>query len=242
MRRLWQFSVFIRFVLWAGIVFLGGIAYAQGKNIDTLHILKVHIDTLRLGFEDVLQFSVQYDSADKDDWRYLYRWNTGERTDGIQVKFEGKRKVLYVGQRFSAIHWPEEYDTFFAAREPIWYAPDPEEDTCIVCAPTIEADTVQYVWQTISGSESTGVYHVAGRGRCIYACPTMFSVHPEWVLRPRPTRFFLYCSPKVVSLDETQILFTSPSLKLEFDTISGIKQRMQGTAQRHDLNVWDRPP
>ena len=41
--------------LWAGIVFLGGIAYAQGRNIDTLHIFKA--DTVRLGFDDVLPLS-----------------------------------------------------------------------------------------------------------------------------------------------------------------------------------------
>ena len=118
MRRLWRFSFFERFfALWAGIVFFGGIAYAQGKDVDTLHIFKA--DTVRLGFDDVLPLSAVYDSADREDWHYIYRWNTGERTDGIQVKFEGKRKVLYVGQRFSAIHWPGEYDTFFAAKKNI---------------------------------------------------------------------------------------------------------------------------
>ena len=95
--------------LWVGIVFGGGIAYAQEQNIDTLHIFKA--DTVRLGFDDALQLSSLYDSADKEDWHYIYRWSTGERTDNIQVKFEGKRKVLYTGQRLSAIHWQGEYDT-----------------------------------------------------------------------------------------------------------------------------------
>ncbi len=29
----------------------------------------------------------------------------------MQVKVNGKRKVLYTGQRLSAIHWPGEGDT-----------------------------------------------------------------------------------------------------------------------------------
>ncbi|MDE5610122.1 MAG: hypothetical protein K2I66_07060, partial [Bacteroidales bacterium] len=72
-----------------------------------------------------------YDSADKEDWHYIYRWNTGERSDGIQVKFEGKRKVLYIGQRFSARHWPGEYDTLWLGADHTWatllhYISDPK--------------------------------------------------------------------------------------------------------------------
>ena len=229
-------AILVRLILigvWAGIVFLGGIAYAQEKNIDTLHILQVHIDTLRLGFEDVLQLSVQYDSVDKDDWRYLYRWNTGERTDAVRVKFEGKRKLLYIGQRFSAIHWPEEYDTFFAAKEHIWYATDPEEDTCVVCVPTLDAGT--YVWHT--HARTNGKLHVLGREQCIYVYPAIRAEFLRGFDR-RPVEIDLYCSPKVVSEGEG---LTDPSLHLDFDTVSGIKQRMQGAVQRHDLNVWDMP-
>ena len=231
MRRLWRCSFFIRFVLWAGIVFLGGIVYAQEKNIDTLHIFKA--DTVRLGFDDVLRLSVQYDSVDKDDWRYLYRWNTGERTDAVRVKFEGKRKLLYIGQRFSAIHWPEEYDTFFAAKEYIRYATDPKEDTCVVCAPTLDAST--YVWH--NNHWLNGELLVVGKEQCIYAHPKMFYVHPELALTGRPLSSILCCSP-TVSIDPG---LRYPGLFIDFDTVNRIKKKIQGTAQQHNLNVWDMP-
>ncbi|MBD5397352.1 hypothetical protein HDR62_04365, partial [bacterium] len=228
MRRLGRFSVFIRFVLWVGIVFLGSIAYAQEKNIDILHGFTPQADTVRLRFDDVLRLSVLYDSADKDDWHYIYRWNTGKRTDAVQVKFEGKRKVLYIGQRLSAIHWPEEYDTFFAAKKNIWYVTEPGEDTCIVCAPTIDAGT--YVWH--EHKWYGGKLEVLGKKQCIYAYPALSYV------KNRPTVYALYCSPNAMLPMET--LQDDPRVFLYFDMIRG-KKKMQGTAQRHDLNIWDMP-
>ena len=139
--------------LWAGIFFFGGIAYAQERNIDTLHIFKA--DTVRLGFDDVLPLSAIYDSADREDWHYIYRWNTGDRTDAIQVKFEGKRKALYIGQRFSAIHWPGEYDTLLldtpvSYQYIYYYYADPMNDTVILRAPDMDGTTVKYEWSNYS--------------------------------------------------------------------------------------------
>ena len=141
--------------LWAGIVFWGHTVCAQEKSIDTLHRFNPKVDTVWLGFDDVLQLSVLYDSADKDDWHYIYRWNTGERTDAVQVKFEGKRKVLYIGQRFSARHWPGAYDTVELGVNSSdleddlgipRYVSDPKDDTVILCAPDMEGTNIKYAW------------------------------------------------------------------------------------------------
>ncbi|MDE5610120.1 MAG: hypothetical protein K2I66_07050, partial [Bacteroidales bacterium] len=93
-----------------------------------------------------------YDSTDKEDWHYIYRWNTGEKTDAIQVKFNGQRKVLYTGQRLSAIHWQGEYDTLWLNAgdnfndDFLYYIAGSKEDTVILRAPDIEGTDVRYVW------------------------------------------------------------------------------------------------
>ena len=133
-------------VIWAGIVFCGVVQSQETPLEDTIYLFNTNSDAISLAFEDTLRISSLYDSADKEDWHYIYRWNTGERTDGIQVKFEGKRKVLYIAQRLSAIHWPEEYDTFPVTAPPYSRHIDPKEDTCIVCAPKMDADTIIYEW------------------------------------------------------------------------------------------------
>lgn len=182
------FSVLVRLViLWAGIVFCGIVQSQETPLEDTIYLFNTNSDVIRLGFEDALRLSSLYDSSDKEDWHYIYRWNTGERSDNIPVNFNGKRKVLYIAQRLSAIHWPGEYDTFFAAKKMIWYATDPEEDTCIVCAPTIDADTVQYVWHDHHWINEELI--VLGTEQCIYAHPAMY------LQRKRPESQTLYCSP-----------------------------------------------
>lgn len=133
-------------VIWVGIVFCAAVQSQETLPEDTVHLSKTSSDTIRLEFEDALRLSFLYDSADKEDWHYIYRWNTGERTDNIQVRFNGKRKVLYIAQRLSSIHWPEEYDTFPATAPPYYRFVDPMEDTCIVCAPEMDADTIIYEW------------------------------------------------------------------------------------------------
>ncbi|MDE5574227.1 MAG: hypothetical protein K2I87_00765 [Bacteroidales bacterium] len=132
--------------LWAGIVFCGIVQSQEPPFKDTIYLFNTNPDVIRLGFEDALRLSSLYDSADKEDWHYIYRWNTGERSDNISVKFNGKRKVLYIAQRLSAIHWQGEYDTFPVTAPPLYRYVDPKEDTCIVCAPEMDADTVMYEW------------------------------------------------------------------------------------------------
>lgn len=143
---LFTISARILIGLWAGIVFCGIVQSQEISSEDTIHLFDANSDTIHLGFEDALQISFLYDSADKEDWHYIYRWNTGERSDNIPVKFNGKRKVLYIAQRLSAIHWPEEYDTFPVYAPPYYRYIDPKEDTCIVCALEMDADTVMYEW------------------------------------------------------------------------------------------------
>lgn len=213
-------------VIWAGTVFCAAVQSQETPPEDTVHLSKTDSDTIRLEFEDALRLSFLYDSADKEDWHYIYRWNTGERTDGIQVRFNGRRKVLCIGQRLSAIHWPEEYDTFLAAKKHIWYATDPEEDTCVVCAPTMNDDTSQYIWH--DGSWQNGELKVLGREQCIYAHAKMQFVN-QWVQwDPRPIRINLYCSPYVFRTFEESLFRNDPRLTLDFDTVSGIKKRREG--------------
>ena len=219
--------------LWVGIVLCGIVQSQETPLEDTIHLFNTNSDTIRLEFEGTLRLSSLYDSADKEDWHYIYRWNTGARTAGIQVKFEGKRKILYIGQRFSAIHWPEEYDTFFSAKRSVWYATEPEEDSCIVCAPTIEADTVQYVWSDIFFS--SGNLKILGTEQCIYAHTQTIDITSK-----RPYSYFLYCQATAMSKDGEPIEQVT-DLSLDFDTLSGIKEKIQGETQLHNLNVWGMP-
>ena len=141
--------------LWAGIVF-EHIVYAQERTaIETFHSFNSTTDTVRLGFDDVLQLSVLYDSVDKEDWHYIYRWNTGEKADNISVRFEGKRKVLYIGQRCSTTHWPGEYDTLGLEvdesdaddfRRVLGYVYSYTDDTVILRAPDMEGSNIKYAW------------------------------------------------------------------------------------------------
>ena len=133
-------------VIWTGIVFCGIVRSQETLREGTIYLFNTNLDAIRLEFEDTLRLSSLYDSSDKEDWHYIYRWNTGERLDNVPVKFNGKRKVLYIAQRLSAIHWPEEYDTFPATAPPYDRHIDPKEDTCIVCAPKMDADTIVYEW------------------------------------------------------------------------------------------------
>ncbi|MCM1169447.1 MAG: hypothetical protein NC324_05870 [Bacteroides sp.] len=153
-------------VTWAGIVFCGIVQAQKTPLEDTIHLFNTKSDTIRLEFEDALRLSFLYDSADKEDWHYIYRWNTGERSENIPVRFNGKRKVLYIAQRLSAIHWPEEYDTFPVSAPPYQRFVDSKEDTCLVCAPEMDADTVMYEWY----HDAMGIKEkYPDTGRCVTA-------------------------------------------------------------------------
>ncbi|MBD5396735.1 hypothetical protein HDR62_01125, partial [bacterium] len=237
MRRLWRFSFFERFfALWAGMVFWGGIAYAQERNIDTLHIFKA--DTVRLGFDDVLQLSSLYDSADREDWHYIYRWSTGERTEAIQAKFNGRRKVLYTGERLSDIHWPGEYDTLWLLPdnpygEDPYYVANPKDDTVILRAPApkVDGETVHYEWsqdyrfdrEMLPYTEQCAIvyrnmwHHLGWKESNLYYCQST-STSDEGV----STRLLSEC---YLSFTEKERGFVQ--------TLAGI--------QLHNYNIWSMP-
>ncbi|MDE5762015.1 MAG: hypothetical protein K2H68_00675, partial [Bacteroidales bacterium] len=230
-----RFRLFL--ALWAGIVFFGGTVYAQEKNIDTLHIFKA--DTVRLGFDDVLQLSAVYDSVDREDWHYIYRWNTGERTDAIQVKFNGQRKVLYTGQRFSAIHWPGEFDTllFHAGdnyRNCYYYCINPKDDTVILRAPDVEGAEVRYEW-------SNGSYFVEER---LIPDTEQYAV-VYWGMGKQlgweyGASWEYSCRITAISDEgEPTILYSTLGVFFVPDE-SGFVQTPQGR-QVHDYNVWSMP-
>ncbi len=232
------FTIPARLLVWAGIVFFGGIAYAQGKDADTVHIFKV--DTVRLGFEDVLQFSVQYDSADKDDWHYIYRWNTGERTDAMQVKFNGKRKVLYTGQRLSAIHWPGECDTFqldeIVYKDIYHYVVDSKDDMVVLRAPDMEGVTVRYEW---SNDLLYFVRLLPDTEQCMVVYRDMWWTRYEGM--------YFSCRVTAVSAEgDTTVLLSCVSLYFFDRENDGLVQKpllVQTPAGRqlHVYNIWSMP-
>ncbi|MDE5762488.1 MAG: gliding motility-associated C-terminal domain-containing protein, partial [Bacteroidales bacterium] len=177
-----------------------------------------------------------YDSADREDWHYIYRWNTGERTDAIQVKFEGKRKVLYTGQRFSAIHWPGEHDTLLCnvgdhTLNGFLYRADPKDDTIILRAPDVEGATVRYEW--FNNLELERVLPDTEQYAVVY--------REMWKLLGWEYGSGVFTCRITVVTDEGEPTVLYSSLIVVFpDEIGGFVQTPQGR-QVHDYNIWSMP-
>ena len=232
MRRLWRFSFFERFfALLVGIVLCGSIACSQERlSIDTVHLFSSHADTVRLGFDDVLQLSVRYDSADREDWHYIYRWNTGEKTDGIQVKFNSQRKVLYTGQRLSAIHWPGEHDTLRLnvgdnLMNCFLYRADPKDDTAVLRAPDVEGTDVRYVWSNNLYFNEDGLLPDTEQYAVVY--------------RGNGDGGY-YCRVTAIS-DEGEPAVILSTLVINFPEDIGVSVQTLPGRQLHDYNIWSMP-
>ena len=226
-------------VLWVGIVFCGIVQSQETSFKDTIYLFNTNSDVIRLEFEDALRLSSLYDSADKEDWHYIYRWNTGERSDNISVKFNGKRKVLYIAQRLSAIHWPGEYDTvglevgssFY--EDCYRYISDPDDDTVILRAPNMEGTSIKYAWSNADYFNEDRLLPDTEQYAVIYR--DMWQ-HLDW---SQSINFF--CRGTAVS-DEGVATVLQSFLILDFgkNTNGGFVQTPTGL-RRHDYNIWSMP-